>query len=216
MLMTAEREERPDGSGVPIMKIQKLSISRCMTMAVAAGVVLVASCSPPTRSVRVPMSSAPPPATAADGSLAGSIHAQVNAYRRSFGKPALQRHAGLDRMAREHAESMRRNRGQSGRAAAGRISHDGFEERSLEARRLMGLSDVGENVGTCRGSRSGAAGTLVTAWTGSAGHRMNLKGAWSRTGIGAVVDADGTVFAVQIFGTDDRSHLTLSNRMRAF
>lgn len=75
---------------------------------------------------------------------------------------------------------------------------------------------MGENVGTCRGSGSGAAGTLVTAWTGSAGHRMNLKGSWSRTGIGAVVDADGTVFAVQIFGSDDRSHLTLSNRMRSF
>ena len=192
------------------MKIQKLSI------AVAAGVVLVASCSPPSHSVRVPMSGAPPPATASDSSLSGAIHSQVNAYRRTQGKPALPRHAGLDRMAREHAESMRRNRGQSGRSAAGRISHDGFEERSLEARRLMGLRDVGENVGTCRGSRSGAAGTLVTAWAGSAGHRMNLKGAWSRTGIGAVVDADGTVFAVQIFGSDDRSHLTLSNRMRGF
>lgn len=211
MLMAAEREELPEGSKVPIMKIQKLSMSLSFSMAVAAGVVLVAACSPPPRPVRVPMSTAPSPAAASDGSLAGSIHAQVNDYRRTLGKPALPRHAGLDRMARAHAESMRRNHGQSGR-----ISHDGFEERSLEARRLMGMSDVGENVGTCRGSRSGAAGMLVTAWTGSAGHRMNLKGAWSRTGIGAVVDADGRVFAVQIFGSDDRSHLTLPNRMRGF
>lgn len=101
---------------------------------------------------------------------------------------------------------MRRNRRPAGRGGAGSISHDGFEGRSLRARRLMGLSDVGENVGTCRGSRAAAAGMLVTAWTGSAGHRMNLEGAWSRTGIGAVVDDDGTVFAVQIFGNDDRSH----------
>lgn len=197
-----------------MMKIPKLFIS--MSMAVAAAVVLVASCSPPTHSVRVPMSNEPPPPTASDGSLAGSIHAQVNDYRRSQGKPALPRHAGLDRMAREHAESMRRNRSQPVRSASRRISHDGFEERSLEARRLMGMREVGENVGTCRGGRSGAAGTLVSAWTGSAGHRMNLKGAWSSTGIGAVVDADGTVFAVQVFGTDDRSHLALSDRMRSF
>jgi uncharacterized protein YkwD len=183
------------------MKIRKLS------MALAAGVMLSASCSPPFASVKVPVSGAPPAASGA--ALAGSIHSQVNGFRRARGKPELRRDARLDRLAGDHAESMRRNRGAAGGGGAGSISHDGFKERSFQARRLMGLSDVGENVGTCRGHRTAAAGTLVTAWTGSAGHRMNLEGVWSRTGIGAVVDDDGTVFAVQIFGNDDRSHASI-------
>ena len=158
-----------------------------------------------------------PVATAATGHdrLAGNIHAQVNAYRQSLGKPGLKRNAGLDRLAQQHSEFMRRNRGKFGKGGKGNITHFGFEERSLMAQRGMGMSDVGENVGTC--SRTGRpADVLVEAWKKSKGHQMNLKGGWTQTGIGVVVDADGTVFATQLFGNADRSHMTLVNRMRSF
>jgi len=158
-----------------------------------------------------------PVATAATGHdrLAGNIHAQVNAYRQSLGKPGLKRNAGLDRLAQQHSEFMRRNRGKFGKGCKGNITHFGFEERSLMAQRGMGMSDVGENVGTC--SRTGRpADVLVEAWKKSKGHQMNLKGGWTQTGIGVVVDADGTVFATQLFGNADRSHMTLVNRMRSF
>ena len=50
-------------------------------------------------------------AAAGHGRLAGNIHAQVNAYRQSLGKPGLKRLAGLDRLTQQHSEFMRRNRG---------------------------------------------------------------------------------------------------------
>ncbi len=181
--------------------------------AIPALAVLLAPCAPglDEKATTLPVSTAP----AGHDRLAGSIHAQVNAYRQSLGKPALQRHAGLDRLARQHAEFMRHNRGKFGKGSAGNLTHHGFEERTLMAQRGMGMSDVGENVGTCRGAAS-AAGTLVEAWRKSKGHQMNLKGRWTQTGIGVVVDADGTVFATQLFGTGSRSHLNLMNRMRSF
>ena len=102
-------------------------------------------------------------AAAGHGRLAGNIHAQVNAYRQSLGKPGLKRHAGLDRLAQQHSEFMRRNRGKFGKGSKGNLTHLGFEERSLMAQRGMGMSDVGENVGTC--SRMGRlADILVEAW----------------------------------------------------
>ena len=154
-------------------------------------------------------------APAGHGRLAGNIHAQVNSYRQSLGKPALRRHTGLDRLAQQHSEFMRRNRGKFGNGTKGNISHFGFEERSLMAQRGMGMSDVGENVGTCsRATRP--ADILVEAWKKSKGHQMNLKGGWSQTGIGVVVDEDGTVFATQLFGNANSSHLSLTNRMRSF
>ncbi|MEK7952257.1 CAP domain-containing protein [Luteolibacter soli] len=149
--------------------------------------------------------------SAVHGRLAGNIHAQVNAYRQSLGKPALQRHAGLDRLAQQHAEFMLRNRGKFG----DKSTHYGFEERTLMAQRGMGISDVGENVGTCRGAAR-PADMLVEAWKKSKGHQMNLKGGWTQTGIGVAVDNDGAVFATQLFGNVDHSHLSLTNRMRSF
>lgn len=182
--------------------------------AIPAVAVLLAPCSPGIE--RRSTSIALPVATAPSGQrLAGSIHAQVNAYRQSLGKPALQRHAGLDRLAQQHAEFMRRNRGKFGKGNAGNLTHLGFEERTMMAQRGMGMSNVGENVGSCRGTTH-PVDTLVGAWKSSKGHHMNLKGGWTQTGIGVVVDGDGTVFATQLFGTVNKSHQSMMNRMRAF
>ena len=158
------------------------------------------------------LAAVPTSATAVDNV---PVTAQVNAYRRSLGKPALQRHAGLDRLARRHAEFMRRNRGKFGKGGAGNLTHYGFEDRTLMAQRGMGMSDVGENVGSCRGVAN-AADVLVGAWKKSRGHQLNLKGIWTRTGVGVAVDSDGTVFATQLFGTESRSHFSLTDRMRRF
>jgi uncharacterized protein YkwD len=175
--------------------------------------VLLAPCAP---GLEKPSTTTIPVATAPAGHrLAGSIHAQVNAYRQSVGKPALRRHPGLDRLAQQHSEFMRRNRGKFGKGNAGNLTHLGFEERTMMAQRGMGMSDVSENVGSCRGTNH-PADTLVGAWKKSKGHHMNLKAGWTQTGIGVVVDNDGTVFATQLFGNVNRSHQAMSNRMRAF
>ena len=179
---------------------------------VAAGATMLASCGPQLTTTSVPMAMKAP-VSSSDGSLSGNLHAQVNIFRTSSGRTALKRHKGLDRMAQQHCEFMRQNRGKFGKSS---LTHYGFEERALAAQRMMSMSNVGENIATCSGMGKNSASTLVNAWKNSSGHLKNMKGDWSVTGIGAVVDSDGTVFATQIFATENHSHMSLTNRMRQF
>jgi len=172
---------------------------------------LLASCGPKLDSTTVLMSSGPVSKT--DGTVAGNIHAQVNSYRQAQGKPALQRHSGLDRMAQQHSEFMRRNRGKFG-GSSGNLTHYGFEERAMNAQRAMSMSDVAENVASCSGNYGSAANTLVGAWKGSSSHDQNLRGKFTSTGIGVVVDDDGTVFATQLFASESHSHMAMRDSLR--
>ena len=187
---------------------------RSHVLATAVGALLLASCGPQLVSTSVPMSSAPVSRT--DGSLAGTIHAQVNSFRGSKGYSALNRHVGLDRLAQQHSEFMLKNRGKFGSGIAGNLTHYGFEERALAAQRTMSMANVAENVATCSGSGNGSASTMVNAWINSPGHVVNMKGKWDASGIGVVVDSDGTVFATQIFATRNHSHMAMPDRMRQF
>lgn len=111
---------------------------------------------------------------------------------------------------------MRQNRGKFRLGDSADISHVGFEERTLAAQRLMGMQNVAENIGTCGGRYSNPAATLIQAWQKSSGHAKNMRGNWELTGVGVVVDADGAVFATQIFASKNHSHMTTVDRMRQF
>jgi len=187
------------------------TITHYLTLAAAA--VLFASCGPQL-TTSVPMSSST--LSQGDRSLAGAIHSQVNAHRSAVGSAPVPRHAGLDRLARQHSEFMRQNRGQFKLGGSSNLSHFGFEERVLSAQRLMGMSSVAENIATCSGGFSNPSSTLIHAWKNSSGHAKNMKGAWDVTGVGVVVDSDGTVFATQIFASKDRSHMSTVDRMKQF
>lgn len=178
--------------------------------AVASAALLSVSCGPRLELTEVPMSAGA--ANPGDHSLAGKLHAQVNSHRGGIGKSSLPRHAGLDRLARQHSEFMVRNRGK----IKGGLTHYGFEERALAAQRLMGMSNVAENIATCSGGFSSPASTLVNAWKNSSGHAKNMKGRWDATGIGVAVAPDGTVFATQIFASKNHSHMAMTDRMRQF
>ncbi|WP_367873514.1 CAP domain-containing protein [Luteolibacter sp. Populi] len=182
----------------------------------AAGVVLCASCGPQLTTTTVPMSSKGSVVSKSDGSVAGTIHAQVNDYRSAVGRTALPRHAGLDKMAREHSEYMLQNRNKARVDGTTGLTHFGFEERSLKAQRVMSMAEVGENIATCHGQGKNAAGVMVNAWKNSSGHVENMRAKWSVTGIGVAVAPDGTVFATQLFANEDLSHMTMSRQMRQF
>ncbi len=178
--------------------------------AAATAALMLVSCGPQLELATVPMSSAAP--SRADGSLAGNVHSQVNSHRGAIGKPSLPRHAGLDRLAQQHSEFMVRNRGK----IEGGLTHYGFEERTMAAQRLMGMSNVAENIATCSGGFSSPSSTLVGAWKNSAGHAKNMKSNWDVTGVGVAIAPDGTVFATQIFASQSHSHMAMTNRMRQF
>jgi uncharacterized protein YkwD len=134
------------------------------------------------------------------GSLSNRILQEVNAYRSTSGAKPLPRNPGLDRLAQEHCEYLRKNRG-TFKVHGGNVSHQGFENRTLMARRYYNVSQLGENVAAIGGGASNAPAKMVRLWAASPSHNFAMKGkGWTETGIGVVVDADGTVFATQLFG----------------
>lgn len=142
------------------------------------------------------------------------MEAEIDRYRRSFGKAPIQRHAGLDKMAREHCEFMAMNPGKF-ELGSTIISHYGFEERSLRAQRQHGMLSLAENV--AGGAYSPAmASRFVRAWAASPGHDFNLRHDWHATGLAVHITPDGTAYATQLFATRSTSHLQMSERMRGF
>lgn len=151
-----------------------------------------------------------------DSSLSGRIHQEVNAYRRSRGARELQRHAGLDRLAQQHCEYLRRNRGTFSLHGKN-VSHFGFEGRAFVARERLNMASVSENVAAANhpGATDRAA-TLIGLWKGSKDHHKNMIDDWTQTGIGVVVDSDGMVFATQLFATVNSSQMSMRDRFNQF
>lgn len=139
-----------------------------------------------------------------DHGTSAGIFRDVNAYRARFGKPALRRHTGLDRLAQAHSEFLRANRGKFTLSKTGNVSHFGFEGRAAVARTKYGLASIHENV---------AAGpreiSIIKVWANSSGHEPAMRGDWACTGVGVAVDSDGMIFATQLFGSPGPQQMTL-------
>lgn len=183
----------------------------CMKMLGVVCTASLASCTTTPLTTTVPMSSSARP----DSSLSGSIHQKVNEYRRSHGATALPRHPGLDRLAQQHCEFLRQNRGKFGLSGLN-VSHYGFEGRSLAARERYQIPNLGENVAASKADTSTAAPTLVNLWANSRNHEYTMRSSWTYTGVGAVIDDDGTVFSTQLFGSPVSSQMALTDRFRQF
>jgi uncharacterized protein YkwD len=151
-----------------------------------------------------------------DSSLSGKTFQEINAFRRSHGKGTLQRHSGLDRLAQQHSEYLRAHRGTF--SLKGRnVSHIGFEGRALVARERFHMENVSENVASANSPGANYSSLLVKLWDGSKDHKKNMLDSWSHSGIGIVVDSDGTVFATQLFATlNGASQLSTRERFNSF
>ncbi len=150
-----------------------------------------------------------------DASLSGQVFQQVNAYRQQVGASQLVRHAGLDRLAQQHCEYLRDHRGTFG-VYGKNVSHYGSEGRALAARQSYNMQNISENVAATAPGEKNAPSTLVKMWSDSKQHDYNLRSSWSYTGIGAVVDKDGTVFSTELFATANRSQLAMRDRFSSF
>jgi uncharacterized protein YkwD len=108
----------------------------------------------------------------------------INSYRMSLGLSSLTPHSTLRTLARQHSQYL---------SARNTISHDGFRERSAEAR-AAGLSVVcAENVGyNYRNAQQ-----LFSGWRNSTLHRTNLLRPNLRYAGVSVVGAYATFFACQ-------------------
>ena len=181
----------------------------------------LASCASPPESTRMPVSATIRPDTAApvsgrgDRSSSGRLFDAVNAYRLSQGAQAVQRHAGLDRLAQAHCEYLRQNRGTFSLYGKN-VSHFGFDGRAMMAREHYQMSSVSENVAAANYPGSDSSAVIVQLWKNSRDHHKNMTDDWTHSGMGVVVDSDGMVFATQLFATQNHSPMALRDRMNSF
>ena len=142
------------------------------------------------------------------------LEAEVNRYRRSLGMGPIERHPGLDKMARAHCEFMAMNPGRF-KVGSTIISHYGFEERWLRAERQFGMVSLSENLAGGAYSPD-VASRFVRAWAASSGHDFNLRQEWDVSGLGIHITPAGMAYATQLFGTRGGSHFQNMDRMRGF
>lgn len=180
-------------------------------------VAILASCASDLDTTRVPVSASaatPSGSAVSSKSVTDRLERALNDYRASVGQQPIARHPGLDALAREHCEFMARNRGKF-TLGSENISHYGFEERALLAKRRFQMGNVAENVagGFIKGD---IASQLANAWASSSKHVYNLKQKWHATGIGVYIAPDGYVYATQIFATKGQSRVAFYDHLRDF
>ena len=142
---------------------------------------------PPTPNPPAPTPPTPSP-TPSPTAYDDEILQLVNDHRRSIGKPALAKSQVIWEQANTHSQNM----------ASGKVpfGHDGFDARIAAIRAALGSSgSAAENV--AMGFSSVAA--VVSGWLGSAGHRANIEGSSTRTGISAVKSSGGAWYYTQVF-----------------
>jgi uncharacterized protein YkwD len=112
----------------------------------------------------------------------------INEYRLSKGLDALQMNPVISAEAEKHSTNMAQKRTAFG--------HDGFPAR---------VTSIKEKIGFVQSSAENVAyghltpKEVVSGWIKSPGHRKNIEGKFTLTGIGVAKDRSGTIFFTQIF-----------------
>ena len=170
---------------------QRITLEAGGVAALTFAVLKIAAPAPPAPPPLPPTSPPPtPPPAPATGPTAydDEILQLVNNHRLSIGKAALARNQVIWEQANGHSRNM----------ASGAVpfGHEGFDARAAAIRAALGSGgSAAENVAMGYGS----AAAVVNAWLGSAGHRANIEGSATRTGISAVKSSGGVWYYTQIF-----------------
>jgi len=177
--------------------------------------ILLIGCADHQPTVSVPVSGVPS-SSGVQRDLSRQLFDEVNDYRRSHGLRPLVRHPGLDRMAHDHARFLLHRRGTF--SLHGKmVSHHGFDGRAAVARERLGMDGISENIAATTGGTKNAPKVFRSLWVGSRGHDQNMRANWKFTGVGVATADDGTVIAVQMYGTSGMpSHQTMIDKFRHF
>jgi uncharacterized protein YkwD len=122
-----------------------------------------------------------------EDSMAAEILKYVNEYRSEHNLPALQLNSIESQLAEKHSRDM----------ATGKVKfgHDGFNSRAKTIQKALGSIEIGENVA----SGPMTAREVVDGWLKSPGHKKNIEGNFTLTGIGYAHDKKGDIYFTQIF-----------------
>lgn len=122
--------------------------------------------------------------------LGSRLNEAANSYRRSQGKSPLTREAELDRIARQHSESMARR---------GELDHQGSVARTDEVAARYGVTEKAENVMRWHVKAGLSPQAMLKAWIDSPQHQRNLIGPYAITGLSQVQDELGNIWVTQIY-----------------
>ncbi len=122
--------------------------------------------------------------------LVESIHQKVNDFRAAEGLQPLRLNAIITAQATQHSVQMARQ--------GSAISHAGFEDRLKKIGEKLPYRAGAENVAASIGYENPAR-TAVEGWKTSPGHRKNMLGDFTLTGIGIAQSEQGKYFITQIF-----------------
>lgn len=114
----------------------------------------------------------------------------VNEYRESQSLEPLEWNSDIAENARQHSRNMAKGYSDFG--------HDGFSARVEKIKETMEVTSAAENVAYNYGYGEPAM-TAVNGWIDSDGHRRNMEGDFTLTGIGAVSNDSGKIYFTQIF-----------------
>ncbi|HEX6913592.1 MAG TPA: CAP domain-containing protein [Chitinophagaceae bacterium] len=121
-------------------------------------------------------------------SIEDEVLVLVNQYRKSIGLGALKTNNAVVEESRRHSYNMAHH--------IVPFSHEGFNTRSKTlASKIPGMRSVAENVAYGQAS----AREVVGDWLKSPGHKMNIEGNYTQTGIGIVADKKGVLYYTQMF-----------------
>ena len=111
----------------------------------------------------------------------------VNEDRLAHGLSPLQMKELESSLAAKHSHDM----------SVGKVKfgHDGFNARAKAIQKALGSTEIGENV--AEGSMT--AREVVDGWLHSPGHKKNIEGNFTLTGIGYAPDKKGDIYFTQIF-----------------
>jgi len=120
--------------------------------------------------------------------MENSILYYVNLHRRRIGLAPLRMNGVESSVAAQHSRNIA-----SGRTPFG---HQGLDNRfDYISNRVPSVTNIGENV--AYGQMS--AKEVVDAWLSSSGHRRNIEGNFTMTGIGLARGRKGGLYYTQIF-----------------
>lgn len=159
-------------------------MKKVLVFVVAAGTfVAVLSCTPKMTTTRTQQESGN-----AVNSLSQDILKYVNRFRAENGRAPLSMNNYMCRQAFQHSKNM----------ATGKttFSHDGFEQRIDTISAVLGYAvNSAENIAMGQLTAEG----VVQGWINSPGHRRNMLGDYTLTGIGTDRTASGMIYFTQIF-----------------
>ncbi|WP_109851709.1 CAP domain-containing protein [Aquimarina sp. AU58] len=124
--------------------------------------------------------------TPSEVSITDEILKLVNEYRQTKGLEALAKNTTAEELAADHTRYM---------ISKGTINHDNFDAKFDTLREKENATGMAENVASFYPD----AQSVVDGWINSEGHRKNIEGNYTHTGIAAIKDESGRYYYTQIF-----------------